>query len=314
MNTILLSQEICPEARALMDGRAHVVLPKASGQEAFEEALPLADALILRTNVRLTYTAAEKAKRLQIVCRTGVGVDNVDLDACKEFGILVANTPDANTESVVEHTVSLALALSKQLIRYDHAVREENWMLRSNCISREICGKTIGIVGYGRIGRRVAQVFRDAFGMTVLAYDPFIHSKSNEAGVKIVSNICEIFSAADIVSIHCPSTPQTRGIIDKELLRLAKPGLILVNCARGDIVVERDLIEALRDGSVGGAGLDVFQQEPLVADNPLCGMENVILTPHMAALTKESSIKVAMQAVKQALIKLEGGMPPNLVQ
>ena len=313
MKTVLLSQEICAEARALLEGKVNVILPERPGQEAFEEMLPLADALILRTNVKLTRAAVGKADKLQIACRTGAGFDNVDLDACRERGIRVANTPDANTTSVVEHTVAMALALSKRLAQYDRAAREGNWKIRSTYASRELSGKTLGVVGYGRIGRRVAQTFRTAFGMKVLAYDPFLQNADPSSGETLAANVEDVFRGADIISLHCPSLPQTRGMVNESLLRLAKPDLILLNCARGDVVVEADLAQALLEGRIAAAGLDVFEDEPLAGDNPLCAMENVLLTPHTAALTREASIKVAVQAVEQALIQLDGGTPPYLV-
>lgn len=262
--------------------------------------------------MKMNRSAVEKAEKLQIVCRTGVGTDNVDKEACRQKGVLVANTPDANTTSVVEHTIALALALSKRLPLYNSAVREGNWKLRSTYVSCELYGKTAGIVGYGRIGRRVAQVFRQAFGMQIIAYDPFVKPEDYPQD-RITADVRDVFREADVVTMHCPSIPETKGMVNAELLRIAKPSMILVNCARGDVLVEADLVEALQQGVVAAAGLDVFENEPVAQDNPLCAMDNVILTPHIAALTMEASVNVACQAVEQALIKLDGGTPPHLV-
>ena len=311
MKTILLSQEISPQARALLEGKARILVPDEPGQEAFEKLLPEADALILRTNVRLTAVALSRAGKLKVVSRTGAGVDNVDVAACHERGVMVANTPDANTQSVVEHTLALALALSKRLKQYDAAVRAGNWKIRSTYAARELYGAVLGIIGYGRIGRRVAQAFRGTFDMKVVVYDPYLNG--DEQGVTVATSAAEVFRQADIVTLHCPSIPQTRRMVNAALLKEAKPGMLLINCARGDIVVEDDLIWALMEGVVGGAGLDVFESEPLGADSPLRDLDNVILTPHTAALTREASVRVAVEAARQALTVLEGGKPEHLV-
>lgn len=291
----------------------NVLLPEEPGQEAFEKVLPQADALVLRTNVKLTKEALAKTDRLQIVCRTGAGIDNVDKDACREKGVLIANTPSANTISVVEHAVGLILAASKRFSLYDKAVRTGNWKFRSTYASHEIYGTTAGIVGLGKIGRSVADILHQAFHMNIVGFDPFA-KQEDCPNYRLVDDPAELVAVSDVISLHCPSIPQTRGMINYKLLQQAKPTAVLVNCARGDVVVEDDLVRALKEGLIAGAGLDVFSDEPINPQSPLLEMNQVILTPHVAALTQEASVRVAVQAVEQALVQLSGGTPEFLVK
>ncbi len=311
MKTVLLSQKIHPKAMEMLEGKVNILIPEKPVQEDFDALVPQADAIILRTNVRVTAEAIASAPNLKIICRTGAGTDNVDKPALKERGIILTNTPRANSVSVAEHAVSLALALAKRLPVYDRETRNGGWYIRTSNTSTEITGKTVGIIGLGHIGRNAAEMFRLGFNMKVVAYDPFV---TEDERYEIVGTPEEVFKRADIISLHCPSTPETRGLVNAKMLALAKRKLILINCARGDVVVQEDLIKALKNGTIAAAGLDVFPTEPIAEDSPFIGMDNVILTPHSAALTKEASVRMATQAAEQALKFLDGETPDLAVK
>ena len=303
MKKVLLSQKIHDDAMKMLEGKVEILIPPMLGQEAFDEMVPRADAIILRTNVKLTAEAIKKAPNLKIVCRTGAGTDNVDKEALKERGIILTNTPRANSISVAEHAVSLALALAKRLPTYDYELRNGGWYIRTTNSASELFGKTVGIIGLGNIGRNAAEMFRNGFNMHVMGFDPYVKEDEN---YEIVTDVDEIFKKADVISLHCPSTPETRGIVNAHTLSLAKKSLILINCARGDVVVEEDLVAALREERIA-AGDHV----PIRENSPYIKMPNVILTPHSAALTKEAAVRMATQAADQAL-KYFAGEEPDL--
>jgi len=313
MKTILLSQKIHASAMEMLEGEFNILIPSEQGQQAFDALVPKAEGIILRTNVVVTGEAIKRAKDLKIICRTGVGVDNIDLDAAREAGVMVCNAPQANSVSVAEHAVAMALALAKYLPRYDNAVREGNWLIRSKGDPAELFEKTAGIIGLGNVGRRVAEILHNGFAMNIIGYDPNI-SQNDFPQYTLTSDIKDIFRKADVISVHCPSVPATKGIINSENLKLCKRGAIFINCARGDVMVENDVVRALEDGALSAAGLDVFNEEPLRADSPLISMDNVILTPHSAALTKEATIRMATTAARQALLFFHGETPEFIVK
>ena len=201
MKTVLLSQKLHQKALDMLEGKVNILIPEEQGQAAFDALVPQADAILLRTNVKLTAEAIKNAPNLKIVCRTGAGTDNVDKEALKEKGIILTNTPRANSISVAEHAVSLALALAKRLPVYDAETRKGGWLIRSSNTSTEITGKTVGIIGLGNIGRNAAEMFRLGFGMKVIGFDPFVKEDPNYT---IVDDPAEVFRQADIISLHCP--------------------------------------------------------------------------------------------------------------
>ena len=313
MKTILLSQTIHPKAMELLTGRYNILLPEMPGQEAFERLLPQADALILRTNIRLTEEALKYTPKLKMIARLGVGLDNVPLQTVKERGIVLTTTPNANTVSVAEHTVSMLLALAKYIPQYDRAVRTGGWDIRLLDLPVEVYGKTVGIIGMGRIGKLTADILHNGFKMPVIAYSPHIRQQDYPA-YEVTRDAAEVFQRSDFVCLHCPSNDATRGMINASLLRVAKRGMILINCARGDIVVEADLVRALEDGTLAAAGLDVFTKEPPDPENPLRRLPNVLLSPHAAALTKEASIRMATTAAGQVNAFFATGRPDFVVE
>lgn len=309
MTTVLLSRAMPRDALEALEGRARVRVLRESTEAALGEAIADVDALILGTNVRVTREVLARAQRLRIISRTGVGVDNVDVAAASERGILVCNTPGINTVSVCEHTIGLMLALAKQIPLMDREVRRGNWRVRNEDRAVELQGKTLGLVGVGAIGASVARACRWAFGMHVVAYDPFVEKME---GVEMTPSVEEVFRRADVLSIHVPYTSETHHMVNERLLGLMKPSAFLINTARGAVVDERALVEALKSGRIAGAGLDVFTEEPPPPGHPLLEMSNVVLSPHSAALTKETRLRAAKAAVEAVVDFVEGRRPKHI--
>jgi len=230
----------------------------------------------------------------------------VDVAAATEKGILVLNTPQANSISVAEHTVALIVAISKQLLWYDSELRDGNFKVRRSGKTTDIEGKTLGLIGCGRIGRFAAEKLVAAFNMNVIGYDPYIKELP---GITLYEDIEEVFKRADYISLHIPLTPETKNLVGEKLLSLMKPTAYLINTARGGIIDEAALADKLGKEEIAGAALDVLEDEPPKADNPLFPLKNVILTPHSAALTKECSARVAFEATRGIADYLKGNTP-----
>jgi len=261
-----------------------------------------------------TRESIEAAHALRVIGRHGVGVDNIDLQAATEKGIVVVNTPLANATSVAEHTILVIGALAKRMRVMDRAVREGRWEVRNEYKAVDLEGKVLGLVGLGRVGTLVAKKAAEAFNMKVLAFDPYIAPESARSlGIELCSNAEEIFRRADVVSLHTPLTPETRGLANATRLRMMKPGALLINFSRGEVVDENALYEALTKGVIAGAALDVFDPEPPKKDNPLFGLDSVILSPHSAALTQECVIRMATGAAEGVVDVLSGRKPSFVV-
>ena len=269
-----------------------------------------ADALIIRSAVQVDAALLEHAAKLRVIGRAGVGVDNIDTAAATAKGIVVMNTPGANAVAVAELTVALMLALARQLPRANASLHAGKWEKKS-LEGGELRGKTLGILGLGRIGQEVARRAR-AFGMELVAYDPFISPVvARENGARVVS-LEEFWPIADYITLHVGLSAQTEDLINAAALALMKPGARIINCARGELIVDADLAEALRSGKISGAALDVFSREPL-KDSTFFGMANVILTPHIAGSTRESQEAVGVQIVSQVREYLKLGIAQNAV-
>lgn len=306
MKKVLLSKSIHPEAMKILEGKVDlVVLPDSSVETAKKMAADV-DGVILRTNINFTRELIGAARNCRIISRTGVGVDNVDVAAASERGIMVCNTPGVNTVSVAEQTVALILGLAKQLLVMDKAVRAGNWKIRNANKAVDVEGKTLGLVGLGRIGSEVARKCRLAFAMNVIAFDPFV---DRAEGIRLCSSLEEVFRMADFISVHVPYTEKTHHLVNAGMIGLMKPDACLLNTSRGAVVDETALAEALSKGSIGGAGLDVLEEEPPAAGNPLFKLDNVILTPHSAALSRECEMKVAIEAAR-AIVDFAAGNEP----
>ena len=260
-----------------------------------------ARALIVRNRTQVNASLLEKAPNLIVVGRLGVGLDNIDLDACKARGITVCPATGANDLSVAEYVITAALSLLRGAYSSSDNVAAGHWP-RSQLIGQEICGKTLGLVGYGNIARETARRAR-ALGMEVIAYDPFLPSDDPHWTQTGNVSLKTLYARADIVSLHTPLTDQTKHMINAAAIKAMKPGTIVINAARGGIVDENALCEGLRSGHLGGAALDVFENEPLSANdgNKFQGLSNFILTPHIAGVTKESNIRVSQLTVENVL-------------
>lgn len=268
------------------------------------------DALLIRSGTQVTAGVIEKADRLKIIGRAGVGVDNVDLEAATKKGVLVMNVPAGNTISACEHTWAMILSLMRNIPQAHESLSQGKWD-KKKYKGSEIYGKTLGVVGLGKIGSEVARR-AGGFGMEVIAYDPFTTKEAaRETGAKLV-DINELLKQADIVTIHVPRNEKTKNLINKDTISKMKKTAYLINCARGGIVNEKDLAEAIKNKTIKGAALDVYEQEP-AKNSPLFSLDNVIHTPHLGAATVEAQERVAVEIVKQVIDYLRNKKIKNAV-
>ena len=271
-----------------------------------------AQGFLVRT-AEIPASVINAGKQLKVIARHGVGYDNIDVKAATARKIPVCITPRANALSVAEHVLAFMLAWAKRIVPYDAATRKNDWDIRNSYGAFDLDGKTIGILGMGRIGVLVCQKAKAAFNMEVLAYDPLVPREAMEKAGARVATIPEILTAADFVTLHVPSNPETKGMIGEAQFKMMKRSAFLINCARGPIVDEAALVKALKDGTIAGAGLDVFDPEPPTADNPLFGLPNVLLSPHSAGLTVECVIRMATHAAQAIVDVLEGRRPEGII-
>jgi D-3-phosphoglycerate dehydrogenase len=272
-------------------------------------ALPDVHAVLLRT-ASLDAEAIERARSLRVIARHGVGVDNVAVDVAARRGIPVLITPQANLRSVAEHVFALALAVSRNLILADHTVRDGRFASRDRLMGRELSGATLGVIGLGRIGGEVARMAAWGFGMRVLGYDPLLSpGRIRERDAEPVETLPDLLRACDLVTVHVPLSGQTRGLLGRRELASMRPGSILIQTSRGGVVDEDALVDALRSGHLAGAGIDVYETEPPPQDHPFFSMEQVVLTPHTAALTEQAMRRMAVDAA-QGILDVLGGADP----
>ena len=266
------------------------------------------DAIVIRANGAVTKKIIGSAKKLKVIGRHGVGLDAIDLEAARQRGIKVVYTPTANTESVAEHFVALALMLSKKVRLADQALRTGNWKARYELIGGELQGKTLGVMGFGRIGQQTARICRFGFQMKVLYHDVADYPQVEAELHATRSDPKAIFQNADFISINLPLIPATNHVISSELIKLMKPSAFLINMARGPVWKEADVVEALKNRRIAGAGSDVYEAEPVSPDNSLLKLDNFVGTPHMSAHTEEGMIRMSMVA-KDVLAVLRGEEP-----
>ncbi len=312
---VLLPQPIESEAINLLEqNTCKVIISSDPKPVTVKPLLKDAHGLILRTGITIDRDLIDAADELLVISRTGGGLDNVDVEAASEKGIIVTSNLGVNTISVAEHVLSMMRALSKRLSTMDHAVRHSNFGIRYQNLPRDINGKTIGLLGFGRIGCELGKICQQAFGMQVMAYDPYLSDEKKAECSRWVTMVSleELLAQSDVVSIHVPLNDQTRDLIDEAELSQMKPDAILINASRGGVVNENALVKALENDRIAGAGLDVFSEEPLSEEDPLLKLENVILTPHTAALTRECVIRMATEAVKCVLDVFGGRRPRNV--
>ena len=307
---VLVAEELSPAGIALLESDFEVRYADGADRAQLLPALADASAVIIRSATRIDAEALAHAPNLQVVARAGVGLDNVDVDAATKAGVMVVNAPTSNVVSAAEQAVALLLALARNLPQAVASLRGGEWK-RSQFTGVELEGKVAGLLGLGRIGVLVAQRL-SAFGMRIVAYDPYVPTaRAAQLGVHLLS-LEEVLAEADFVSVHLPKTAETAGILGDKELRLVKPGVRIVNAARGGIVDEHALALALKDGRVAGAALDVYATEPCT-DSPLFGFDNVVATPHLGASTHEAQEKAGTQVARSVKLALAGEFVPDAV-
>ena len=262
-------------------------------QDKLKELIPSADAIMIRSGVKITPDVFEVAKNLKAIARAGVGVDNVDLAAATAHNVVVMNTPGGNTIATTELTFGLMLALARFIPQGDATLKAGKWE-RKNMVGIELKGKTLGIVGFGRIGKAVA-VRANAFEMNVIAYDPYVNE---DGGLATLVTLDELFAQSDFITLHTVISNDTKGFINSANIAKMKDGVRIINAARGALINDADLAEALKSGKVAGAAVDVYEVEPPPADHPLLNAPNVIDTPHLGASTSDAQITVAIEAAE----------------
>ncbi|HEY3607927.1 MAG TPA: phosphoglycerate dehydrogenase [Pseudonocardiaceae bacterium] len=307
---VLIAEKLAPSVLDLLGDGVDVQHVDGTDRPALLAALANADALLVRSATKVDAAALAAATRLKVVARAGVGLDNVDVPAATERGVMVVNAPTSNIVSAAEHAVALLLAVARRIPAADASLREGQWK-RSSFNGVELNGKTAGIVGLGKIGQLLAQRLA-AFGMELIAYDPYVSpARAAQLGIEMVT-LDELLERADTISIHLPKTPETKGLIGKDQLAKVKPGVIIVNDARGGLIDEDALADALRDGRVGGAGIDVFVKEPCT-DSPLFEQPNAVVTPHLGASTTEAQDRAGTDVARSVLLALAGDFVPDAV-
>lgn len=307
---MLIADKLAPSTVAALGDQVEVRWVDGPDRDKLLAAVPEAEALLVRSATTVDAEVLAAAPKLKIVARAGVGLDNVDVDAATARGVLVVNAPTSNIHSAAEHALALLLAASRQIPAADASLREHTWK-RSSFSGTEIFGKTVGVVGLGRIGQLVAQRIA-AFGAYVVAYDPYVSpARAAQLGIELLS-LDDLLARADFISVHLPKTPETAGLIDKEALAKTKPGVIIVNAARGGLVDEAALADAITGGHVRAAGLDVFATEPCT-DSPLFELAQVVVTPHLGASTAEAQDRAGTDVAESVRLALAGEFVPDAV-
>jgi D-3-phosphoglycerate dehydrogenase len=304
---VLVRESISDAGVDLLRSRFEV---DVDAESALDEIIGGYDAIVVRSATKLTADVIERADRLKVIGRAGVGVDNVDVDAATRRGIIVANAPESTVVSAAEHTIGLLVALARNIPQAHAALKQGRWE-RSAYGGIELAGKTLGVLGFGRIGQQVARRAL-GLGMHVVAYDPYVTAERfRELGAERVESPEDVYVAADFLTLHLPLTTETRGSVGAAAFEAMRPGVRIVNAARGPLLDEDALLAALRSGKVAGAALDVFADEPY--SGPLLELDNVVVTPHLAASTGEAQDRAGVIVAEQVAAALEGGLVSNAV-
>ncbi|PRX48290.1 D-3-phosphoglycerate dehydrogenase [Prauserella shujinwangii] len=307
---VLLAEKLAPSAVSVFGDEVEIRHVDGTDRPALLAAVADADALLVRSATKVDAEVLGASSKLKVVARAGVGLDNVDVPAATERGVLVVNAPTSNIVSAAEHAMALLLAVARRVPAADQSLRGGEWK-RSAYTGVELNGKTVGVVGLGKIGQLFAHRVA-AFDTRVIAYDPYVSaSRAAQLGVELVS-LDDLLAQADAISIHLPKTPETKGLIDAAALAKTKKGVLVVNAARGGLVDEEALANAVRDGQVGGAGIDVFASEPTTS-SPLFELPNVVVTPHLGASTAEAQDRAGTDVARSTLLALRGDFVPDAV-
>jgi D-3-phosphoglycerate dehydrogenase len=314
MPKVLIIQPFHEDGMKLFAARPDVAYEVVDGTpEELASKIADADGVTIRTSP-LQAEVLDRAERLKVVSRHGVGYDNIDVDALTRRRIPLAIAADANATAVAEHTLYFMLALAKQGLRYDRATREGGWAVRNSLEAVDLMGRRVLVMGFGRIGREVARRCA-AFGMAVMVYDPYVQANVIEAAgdYRSVPDFEAALPETDVLTVHMPLGADSRGLIGAAELAALPAHAFVINAARGGIVDEAALHDALTSGRIAGAGLDVFDREPPQGDHPLFALPNVILTPHSAGLSKEAAVRMAISTAKNVLAGIDGKLDPSMV-
>jgi len=315
MDNVLVNKPIHPDALEHLRESVEILTPYAASNAEVLGLLAEADALILSGSLTIGSEEMDRARRLRVIGRHGVGLDTVDLAAATKLGLPVVYTPYGPTESTAEHALLLMLATARRLPQLDRAVRSGNFGIRSQlqAMGRELKGKALGVVGFGRIGKRLAEMCRAALHMSIYVFDPHISPKTVvEWGATPILGLVELAGRVDVLSVHTPLTAETHRLVSRDVIQALKPGAILINASRGPVVDEAALIDALQEGRVGGAGLDVYDPEPPVPDNPLFQFDQVVVTPHVGSYTDEGRRLMGTTVAEDVLRVLRDEIPQYL--
>ena len=307
---VLIAEELSPATVEALGPDFEIVHCDGANREELLPAIVDVDAILVRSATKVDAEAIAAAKRLKVIARAGVGLDNVDVKASTQAGVMVVNAPTSNIVSAAELAVGLLLASARNIVPANSALHRGEWK-RSKYTGVEVADKTVGIVGLGRIGILVAQRLA-AFGVKLIAYDPYVQpARAAQLGVQMMS-LDELLAEADFITVHLPKTPETVGLIGEDALSKVKPTVHIINAARGGIIDEDALYKAMSEGRVAGAGLDVYASEPCT-DSPLFTLENVVATPHLGASTDEAQEKAGIAVAKSVRLALAGELVPDAV-
>lgn len=305
---VLLYQPIHRQGTELLKKKCDVIYAASKAEKDLAMQVKDVDAIIFRGSGEVTRTIIESALKLKVIGKHGVGLNAIDLETAKKRGIKVVNTPTANFQSVAEHFVALAIMLAKKIKIMQRILESGNWPKKTELIGTELKGKNLGVMGFGWVGRQTARICKNGFGMNVCYFDKITNPETEkELGAKRVDPVT-LFSTSDFISINLPLFPETRHMVNVDLIKHMKTTAFLINMARGPVWKEADVLKALQENRIAGAGSDVFEKEPVTADHPLLKMDNFVGTPHIGAHTEESAAKASMVA-EDILAVLEGREP-----
>ena len=309
----LITDKINEAAGRIIEKAAEVEYLPTMAEDELVKIIPQYDALMVRSQTKVTSRIIEAGKNLKIIGRAGVGVDNIDVEVATQKGIIVVNSPDGNTMAAAEHTIALMLAMARNIAPAAESTKQGKWD-RSKFTGCELYKKTLGIIGFGKIGSHVAEV-ATALGMKIVVFDPYASKEMVEKlGGEYVSDINNFWAKCDFITVHVPKNKETLNLINKDTIAKMKHGVRLVNCARGGIINERDLKEAIENGQVAAAAIDVYENEPNIQECPLINCNgNVVLTPHLGASTQEAQMNVAIDVAEQIKEVLSGGSASSAV-
>lgn len=307
----VMTQSVCKEGLELLENVADIYVADNQDPNNYLDEMQDADAIIVRI-AKCDKNTIENSPNLKVIGRTGVGYDSVDVETATKLGIPVVITPGANSRSVAEHAVALMFSLSKNMVEAHNETKNGNFEIRGAGKAFELLNKKVGFIGLGATGRETLNICK-GIGMKVVGYDPLLPKETiEEMGAEHFEDYLEMLKYCDVISIHAPLVPETKNMISKAELNIMKKTSIIINCARGGIVNEEDLVEALENGDIAGAGFDVFMEEPPKADNPLLNAKNIIYSPHSAAQTKEAVINMATMCVEGCLAVVNGEKWPHV--